>query len=234
MVLSALLVSLAVVIGSYLVASALDRTTAQVELAADALSALPAAGAPSAQRPRPQRGPDRAKQHEVEVGEAPVLGKEDAAVTIVEWSDFQCPFCNRALPTLKQIQSEYGDRVRIVFKHLPLSIHPQAPAAHAASEAAHRQGQFWEMHDRIFENQRDLDPATFERYAQEMGLDVDQFKKDVASASVKQRIDEDESQASKLGVTGTPAFFINGRFLSGAQPFANFKRVIDGELEKES
>ena len=233
MILGAVLVSLAILVGSYLVSGALDRNTAQLELAVGALDELPVAGPAQPPRPRAPRGPDRTKQHEVEIGDAPVLGSADADVTIVEWSDFQCPFCNRALPTLQQIQAEYGDRVRIVFKHLPLSIHPQAPAAHAASEAAHRQGKFWEMHDKIFENQRDLKPETFERYAAELGLDVDRFKRDVASESVRQRLDEDQKQASALGVTGTPAFFINGRFLSGAQPFANFKRVIDGELDKK-
>jgi protein-disulfide isomerase len=120
--------------------------------------------------------------------------------------------------------------VRIVFKHLPLRIHPRAPAAHAAAEAAHRQGKFWEMHDRIFENQRELAPEKYVEYAQEMGLDVERFKKDVAAAAVKSRVDGDAQEAEKLGVTGTPAFFVNGKFLSGAQPFDAFKRLIDAEL----
>jgi len=115
---------------------------------------------------------------------------------------------------------------------MPLSIHPKAQAAHAASEAAHRQGKFWEMHDKIFENQRQLDNATYLKYATELGLDIEQFKKDQKSAKVKKRIDADVAQAGKLGVTGTPAFYVNGRFLSGAQPFASFKRVIDEELAK--
>jgi protein-disulfide isomerase len=115
---------------------------------------------------------------------------------------------------------------------MPLSIHPQAHAAHAASEAAKRQGQFWEMHDRIFENQRDLSVATLEGYATSMGLDMDKFRSDMRAKDVAKLIDDDLKQASQLGVTGTPAFFINGKFLSGAQPFANFKRVIDDALEK--
>jgi len=94
------------------------------------------------------------------------------------------------------------------------------------------QGKFWEMHDAIFENQRDLEPATFERYAKEIGLDVDKFKKDLDSKPLKDRIDGDLSQARKLGVSGTPAFFINGRYLSGAQPVSSFKRLIDEALEK--
>ena len=155
-------------------------------------------------------------------------------MTIVEWSDFQCPFCNRVSPTLAQIEKEYGDQVRIAFKHLPLSIHPQAPQAHAASEAAHRQGKFWEMHDRIFANQRDLSVATLEGYARDLGLDLDQYREDLADESLMKRIDDDTQQGADLGVTGTPAFFINGRFLSGAQPYPNFKRLIDDAIAKNS
>jgi len=122
--------------------------------------------------------------------------------------------------------------VRIVFKHMPLSFHKNAPAAHAAAEAAHMQNKFWEMHDMIFKNQRDLNPATFEKYAAEIGLDIAQFKKDLTSKKLKDQIDADTSQARKLGATGTPAFFINGRFLSGAQPIGSFKRLIDEMLKK--
>jgi len=122
--------------------------------------------------------------------------------------------------------------VRIVFKHMPLSFHANAPAAHAAAEAALMQNKFWEMHDLIFKNQRDLSPATFEKYAAQIGLDVEQYKKDLTSAKLKKRIDGDTSQARKLGATGTPAFFINGRFLSGAQPIESFKRLIDEILKK--
>jgi protein-disulfide isomerase len=124
--------------------------------------------------------------------------------------------------------------VRIVFKHMPLSMHAKAPAAHAAAEAAHRQGKFWEMHDKIFENQQELSPEKYLDYATEIGLDIEQFKKDAAAPEVKNRIDADTQEAQKLGSTGTPAFFINGRYLSGAKPFESFKAVIDKELaEKE-
>jgi protein-disulfide isomerase len=122
--------------------------------------------------------------------------------------------------------------VRVVFKHMPLSFHKNAPAAHAAAEAAGMQNKFWEMHDSIFKNQRELSPATFEKYAGEIGLDIKKFKEDLASKALSDRIDEDLSQARKLGVTGTPAFFINGRFLSGAQPISSFTRLIDEALKK--
>ncbi len=120
--------------------------------------------------------------------------------------------------------------MRIVFKHMPLSNHAKAPAAHAAAEAAYRQGKFWEMHDKIFENQRQMSPQSYEAYAVEMELDMEQFKKDIGSSEVKRRIDADSQDAQKAGATGTPAFFVNGRFLSGAKPFEAFKEVIDAEL----
>jgi protein-disulfide isomerase len=123
--------------------------------------------------------------------------------------------------------------VRIVFKHMPLGIHSKAPAAHAAAEAAHQQGKFWEMHDKIFEDQRGMSPEKYLNYASELSLDVELFKKDLASAKVKSRIDADSKDASKLGATGTPAFFVNGRFLSGAKPFEAFKEIIDKELAEQ-
>ena len=122
--------------------------------------------------------------------------------------------------------------MRIVFKHMPLSIHPKAQAAHAASEAAHRQGKFWEMHDKIFEKQREMSPEKYLEYAAEIGLDVEQFKQDLESDEVKKRIDADVQEAAKLGSTGTPGFYINGKNLSGAKPFGAFKEVIDKELEE--
>ena len=122
--------------------------------------------------------------------------------------------------------------MRIVFKHMPLVNHSKAPAAHAAAEAAYRQGKFWEMHDRIFESPRDLSPKTYLRYANEIGLDIDRYNSDFASTPVRKVIDDDLAMASKLGVSGTPSFFINGRFLSGAQPYGSFARVIDEELAK--
>ncbi len=122
--------------------------------------------------------------------------------------------------------------MQIVFKHMPLSMHAKAPGAHAAAESANQQGKFWEMHDKIFENQRQLDDATYLVYAEEIGLDIPKFKTDLGSETVKSRIGADVAQAGKLGVTGTPAFFVNGRFLSGAQPFTSFKRLIDEELAK--
>lgn len=233
-IIAAVLVSLSIIGGSFFVADSLDRATDQLEVATKVIGELELAGPAAPSRPsRPSR-PDPAREYEVELGAAPTKGPANAPVTIVEFSDFQCPFCKRVTPTLAQIEETYGDKVRIAFKHMPLSIHPQAPQAHAAAEAAARQGKFWEMHDKIFENQRDLSVATLEAHAQAIGLDMDQYRKDVADPEVKKRLDEDMRQASELNVTGTPSFFINGRFLSGAQPFGNFKQAIDAALEKAS
>ncbi len=123
--------------------------------------------------------------------------------------------------------------MRIVFKHMPLSIHAKAPGAHAAAEAAYRQGKFWEMHDLIFEDQRGMSEEKYLEYAAQLSLDVEQFKSDLTSAEVKSRIDADTRDAQKAGATGTPAFFVNGRFLSGAKPFEAFKVVIDEELAEK-
>ena len=122
--------------------------------------------------------------------------------------------------------------MQLVFKHLPLSMHSKAQAAHEAAEAANQQGKFWEMHDKIFSDQRGMSEAKYLEYATELGLDVEKFKKDLKSPAVLKRIKVDTAQAQKLGVTGTPAFFVNGRFLSGAQPFDSFKRLIDEMLAK--
>ncbi len=232
-IIAAVLVSFAIIGGSFFVADSLDRTTTQMEAMTEAIGDLELAAAPAGAPQRPNR-PDPNRDYKVDVGEAPVKGSDDAVVTIVEWSDFQCPFCNRVSPTLAKIEAEYGDKVRIAFKHLPLSIHPQAPQAHAASIAAHRQGKFWEMHDRIFSNQRDLSTETLESHARAIGLDMDRFSADVRSDEVKNLIDADMEQAKGLNVTGTPSFFINGKYISGAQPFENFKRIIDAAIEKAS
>ena len=120
--------------------------------------------------------------------------------------------------------------MQIVWKHLPLVIHKQAPAAHAAAEAAHLQGKFWEMHDLIFANQRELNIEKFYEHAAELELDIERFKKDYASEEVRKRVDAAAKEAASLGVTGTPGFFINGRFLAGAKPFDDFKQIIDEEL----
>ncbi len=229
-VVAALILGVSVVAGALLIRSSLDETVVQLASLTEAVGNAPTAAAPSPSRAaRPSR-PDPSRRYSVSTQGAPVRGNPEAKIAVVEFSDFQCPFCGRVTPTLDQVEREYGDDVRIVFKHLPLSIHPKAPAAHAASWAAHQQGKFWEMHDKIFANQRDLSDDTFVRYAGELGLDLDRFESDRASDDAKDAVAADVAEAGKLGVTGTPGFFINGRFLSGAQPFTSFKSMIDEEL----
>ncbi len=165
-------------------------------------------------------------------GDTPVKGAPNAKVTIVEFSDFQCPFCSRVNPTLKQIQDTYGNDVRIAFRHLPLPFHKDAPLAAEASMAAHEQGKFWQMHDALFANNKALKREDLEKYAQEIGLDMNKFKAALDSGKYKAKVEADAKAANSVGARGTPAFFINGMLLSGAQPFEKFKEQIDKELAR--
>lgn len=155
----------------------------------------------------------------------------NAKVEIIAFSDFQCPFCSRVVPTLKQIEQTYGDTVKVTFLHQPLSFHQNAMPAAIAAVAAQKQGKFWEMHDKLFANQSALTPANFETWAKELGLDVEQFKKDMADPATKAFVEKNQAIAMAVGATGTPAFFINGKSLRGAQPFDQFKAVIDEEIK---
>ena len=168
---------------------------------------------------------------------SPTLGQDDALVTIVEFSDYQCPFCQRASATLKQVQSAYKPgEVRLVFKNFPLAFHKEAEPAARAALAAGKQGKYWEMHDLLFENYKNLSVNSADikgytaTFAYELGLDVARFRKDFDDPAFGKQIREDQALGTKLGVRGTPHFFINGARLSGAQPAAKFKEVIDAEL----
>jgi protein-disulfide isomerase len=168
------------------------------------------------------------------VGNAPVRGAKNAAVTIIAYSDFECPFCSRVVPTLKQLEEEYKGKIRVAFKHQPLNFHANAKPAAMASMAAHEQGKFWEYHDKLFQNQRALDRASLEKYAQELGLDMGKFKAALDSNKFDAHVTADMTEATRVGVNGTPSFFINGRSVVGAQPVDAFKRIIDEELKKKS
>jgi protein-disulfide isomerase len=153
-----------------------------------------------------------------------------APITIIEFSDYQCPFCKRAETVVDQVMKTYGDKIRLVFRHYPLPMHPQArPAAEAAS-CANAQGKFWDYHAKLFANQSALGEDKLKEYAKDVGLDSGKFDQCLAEKPFKAKIDEDVADGSKVGVNGTPAFFINGRMLSGAQPFEKFKEVIEEEL----
>lgn len=162
-----------------------------------------------------------------------VRGPSNAPVTIVEFSDFQCPFCRRFVEgAYEPIFKEYGNKVRMIFKQLPLKrIHPDAENAAIASECANRQGKFWQYHDVIFANQRTLGVEALIKYGQEAGVpDQTAFAKCVRNRETLSKVNQDLDDAMKLKVNGTPAFFINGRELSGAQPFEVFKEGIDAAL----
>ena len=169
----------------------------------------------------------------VTVGEAnnPAKGPAGAPITIVEFSDFQCPFCARVNPTLAKLQETYAGKLRIVFRDLPLlSIHKNAGHAAEAAQCANDQGKFWEMHDRLFENQAKLAPADLKEHAVALSLDAAAFNQCLDSGKYTPEWRRDAEEASKLGLSGTPAFFVNGRLLSGAQPYEAFVQVIDEEL----
>ena len=178
-------------------------------------------------------GPDPNRVYTVSTEGAYAKGPDVAPITIVEFSDFQCPFCARVEPTLKQIEDRYKGRVRIVWKNMPLtSIHENAAGAALAAEAAGRQGKFWEFHDRLFADQEKLGPDDLRQHARDLQLDMSRFEADVRDAQKK--IDADVAEADALGVMSTPSIFVNGRFISGAQPFENFAKIIDEELSKSN
>ncbi len=159
-------------------------------------------------------------------------GNATAAVEVIEFSDFQCPFCLRANPVVEQVLKTYGDKIKFVYRHYPLQNHPNARPAAEASACAEVQGKFWEYHDRLFANPTKLSDADLKAHAAALGLDAAKFKSCVDGHQQKPGIDADMAAAEAVGVTGTPAFFINGRSIEGAQPFESFKRVIDEELAK--
>ena len=165
---------------------------------------------------------------------APVRGGAKAPVTIVEFSDLQCPFCARANASISDVVKRYGADVKIVFKNFPLDIHPNAPLAHRAALAAGEQGKFWEMHDALFAKQSNATRDGVLGMARELGLDLARFQSDFESGRFDTRIERDKQEGDRLGVDGTPTFFINGARLVGAQPTSEFVRVIDRELDKAS
>jgi protein-disulfide isomerase len=195
----------------------------------------PAKPDPRAAAPSQQRAPPKADATvwRIPVEGSPITGSADAPVTLVEFTDYQCPYCSRAHTTIQQLQKDYGSRLRVAMKEFPLTMHPMARGAALAALAAGAQGKYWEMHDRLFANQRALDPASTEGYAGDLGLDVARFKADVASPRLAEIVDRDLELGGGVGVTGTPAIFINGRRLpGGAAPIDNFKVLIDEEMGK--
>ncbi len=168
---------------------------------------------------------------QVATGGAPIRGTADAPVTLVEFSDFHCPFCKRVQPTLTQVFEKYPGKVRLFFRHLPLdALHPQARSATEASWCAQDQGKFWEYHDLLFANAPKAGEDDLKHYAEQIDLDMRRFESCLSQNVHRDSIQRDIDEVNKLGTSGTPAFFINGRPLSGAQPMEKFVQVIDDEL----
>lgn len=169
----------------------------------------------------------------VDVGNSPSKGPKDAPITIVEFSDFECPFCARGANTVEDVLKAYPDKVRVVFKNLPLPFHKRAEPAAKAALAAGKQGKFWEMHDKLFKNQRGLTDTYINKCAEELKLDLEKFKADMKSDEIDKQIKDDKAQASKIGISGTPGFSVNGVLVKGAYPVDHFKMIIDRWLEKK-
>ncbi len=184
---------------------------------------------------------DTTSVFKVPLGTSPVLGSPNALVTIVEFSDFQCPFCSRVEPTLKGLRDKYGDKVRLVWKNEPLPFHPAAgPAAQAAMEVRAEKGDkgFWDAHDRFFAGQKDLvngqtpNVDAIVKMASDTGASADKIKKAIADQTHKKEIDADQDLSEDFQASGTPHFFVNGRRLVGAQPQEKFEKIIDEEIKK--
>ena len=169
---------------------------------------------------------------EISTEGSPSLGAVDAPVTVVEFSDFECPYCLAMFSTLRTLREEYGKKIRLVFRQFPLnSIHPRAQKAAEASLCAADQGKFWEMHDSMFENQGDLEVSDLESRAEVLGLDVTRFQSCLSDAQHADRVKEDVAAGTAAGVTGTPAIFVNGRPLLGTVPYQQITGFVDEELK---
>jgi len=165
--------------------------------------------------------------------DGPSRGPAGAAVTIVEFEDFQCPFCKRAQDTMEQVLARYKDRVRVVHRDLPLrTLHPASWKMHEAGRCAEEQGKFWEYRALLYNSVPAASPEQLNNYASQVGLNVSDFTKCLDSEKFNAVIQKDEDEANRLGIQGTPFFFINGRLLSGAQPMSEFVRIIEDELNK--
>ena len=163
-----------------------------------------------------------------------VRGNFDAPVTLILFTDFQCPYCANHHDTIKQIVEDYQGKVRLVLRHFPLSFHDQALNAAEASECADEQGKFWEMHDQLFDMNKagTMSVENFKKAAADLKLNTEQFDKCLDGTKYAAKIQSDYQEGLDAGVQGTPATFVNGQLVVGAVPYADFKSIIDGELKK--
>ncbi|MFA6296813.1 MAG: prolipoprotein diacylglyceryl transferase [Patescibacteria group bacterium] len=168
---------------------------------------------------------------DVSTDDDPIKGDKNAKITIVEFSDFECPFCEKAEPTLKKILDTYSGKVKLVYRDFPLAMHKDAQKAAEASQCANDQGKYWEYHDKLYANQKALTVADLKKYAGDLKLDTVKFNQCLDSNKFADEVKKDLADGEAVGVDGTPAFFINGRKIVGAQPFEAFKQIIDEELK---
>jgi len=166
----------------------------------------------------------------VAAGSSPAKGPTGAPIELIEFADFECPYCRAAAPTVARVLATYGERIRFVYRNYPLAIHPNARPAAEAAQCANEQGQFWPYHDRLFAAPDKLSTADLKQTAADLGMDAARFNRCVDEHAYQSTVEADARAGADAGVTGTPAFFINGRMLSGAQPYEVFARVIDEEL----
>jgi len=175
------------------------------------------------------------KRYDIPTDGDPSIGPENAPITLVEFSDYQCPYCERWYKDVySRLLVDYKDKIRFVYRDFPLySIHPEAQPAAEAADCAGEQDAYWQFHDALFSRKNGLDASAYTMYASELGLNVDQFTKCVSERRYKSEVDSDFEFASNLGVSSTPTFFMNGIAIVGAQPYEVFKQVIDKELNGE-
>jgi len=171
------------------------------------------------------------KVAKIATGNAPSFGPADSKVTLVEFSDFQCPFCGRAAGTVHEIKQKYGDKVHFVFRQFPLSFHQNAHISAEAALAAHAQGKFWEFHDKLFANQQKLDRAALEGYAKELGLNVAEFKKALDNKTYAATVDQEFKLGEEVAVDGTPTLFLNGKRVANPSDVNELSKAIDEALK---
>ena len=185
--------------------------------------------------PQPaKKGLDPSKVYELAAGDGPSKGPAGAPITVLHYFDYQCPVCVRVGPTIEELLAANPKDVRVIFKMRPLSSHPQGMISAEAAMAANAQGKFFQMHERLYANQNALNPEKIFAIAQEIGLDMDRFKKELDAHTYKPGIEAEVKAVQAIGSTATPTTFINGRAVVGAQPLTSFQRVVDEELAKKA
>lgn len=170
-------------------------------------------------------------QAKLAAGDAPSFGPEDAAVTVVEFSDFECPYCSRAAKVTEALREKYGDKIRFVFRQFPLSFHRNAMGAARASLAAHEQGKFWEFHDRLFENTKQLDVDSLKKHAKDVGLNQARFNAALDGDKYEDAVKRDIELGKEVAVNGTPTLFVNGKRVANPTDLAVVTEAIDEALK---